>query len=68
MLEMRYFVLKPKGNSEHALASRVAMRAYAAAIKGTDLQMSQELYAWADKEAEEAEKAASIQSKAPGPA
>ena len=27
-LEMKYFVLKPSGNNEHARASRAAMQAY----------------------------------------
>ena len=53
MLEMKYFVLKPKskrGKDPYARASRCAMRAYARAIRGTDTQLATELEAWATHE------------------
>ena len=50
MLEMKYFVLKPKGNDPHAHASRVAMHAYANAIKLYDLRLSEQLILWAEIE------------------
>lgn len=49
-LKMKYFVLKPEGNSQHARASRLAMRAYAAAIKPYDESLSISLYKWSDTE------------------
>jgi len=39
-LEMRYFILKPKGIDEYARASREAMWAYANAIEGENLEMT----------------------------
>lgn len=49
-LEMRYFILKPKGNSIHAVASRNAMLEYADAIFDTDKEMARELQEWVRKE------------------
>lgn len=63
-LEMKYFVLKPGGNSMNARASRIAMRVYASEIRGTeaadknDLKFADELVAWADREADAAEELA----------
>lgn len=53
-LLMKYFVLKPRGMDWHANASRVAMRAYAEAIKGHEPQLAAELLAWADEESSKA--------------
>lgn len=53
-LEMRYFVLKPKGDNAHARASREAMRAYANHLtcdEGDVSDFPAELTAWADREA-----------------
>ena len=49
-LEMKYFVLKPKGCDFYAQASRQAMRAYAEIIEGVNRQLAIELRMWADKE------------------
>lgn len=47
-LRMKYFVLKPRGGSPHAHASREAILAYARAIESTDLGLSVET-TWADR-------------------
>jgi len=55
MLDMKYFVLKPRSNKKgdrYAAASRKAMIAYAKHIKKTDEQMSGQLLIWAEKESE----------------
>ncbi|MEM7165997.1 MAG: hypothetical protein AAF581_11055 [Planctomycetota bacterium] len=49
-LQMKYFVLKPKGTSPYAVASRKAMRAYAKHIKKWDRELAAELQDWADDE------------------
>jgi hypothetical protein len=46
-LELRYFVLKPKGRDEYARASRTAMRAYADSIESVNEQLAQDLREWA---------------------
>lgn len=53
-LEMKYFVLKPRGDNHHAAASRRAMRAYADVIQHVDAGMADDLRAWADREHEQA--------------
>lgn len=50
-LKMKYFVLKPQGDSSFAVASRAAMRAYADSISGIDGVLASELREWARKEA-----------------
>lgn len=50
MLLMKYFVLKPRGMDWHAHASRMAMVAYAQAIKGHEPELAQELLDWVAKE------------------
>lgn len=49
-LEMKYFVLKPRGDDRYAAASRKAMRAYAKHIEPANEQLAKELRDWADKE------------------
>ncbi len=49
-LEMKYFVLKPKGDDVYAKASRAAMRQYASLIREENEELCAELLAWADKE------------------
>lgn len=49
-LELRYFVLKPKGTGPHHEASRRAMKTYAAAIREHDEKLAQELWQWAEAE------------------
>jgi len=53
---MKYFVLKPKGNSKYAAASRKALRAYANHIFSTDEDLAAGLLNWADKESFVSEK------------
>ena len=50
-LQMKYFVLKPKGDDEYARASRLAMSAYADAIEQENAELAAELNAWTEKEA-----------------
>jgi hypothetical protein len=49
-LEMKYFVLKPAGDTEYHHASRVAMFKYAEIIKDTNPELSEDLFAWVRKE------------------
>lgn len=52
-LELKYFILKPKGKNNKdpfALASQSALHAYADAIEDTDAQLAIELRQWANKE------------------
>ncbi len=50
MLEMKYFVLKPKGKDAYAKASRQAMLAYAMHISLTDIELEKKLVDWALRE------------------
>ena len=54
-LEMKYFVLKPKGKSAYARASRMAMLSYADLIRRENRELSDDLYHWANVEAESAD-------------
>ena len=45
-LQMKYFVLKPKGDDEYAKASRKAIWAYAQAIASTNRQLAIDLREW----------------------
>lgn len=54
-LELRYFILKPKGISAHAIASRRAMAAYAESILGENPQLAKELSEWVQRENADAE-------------
>lgn len=47
-LEMKYFVLKPKGTDPYAKASREALVAYAESIKTHDPNLAEELWEWVD--------------------
>lgn len=49
-LGMKYFVLKPEGNTDHARASRTAMRVFAAEIHDTDSKLATQLKQWAYEE------------------
>ncbi len=51
-LMMKYFVLKPEGDTAYHRASRKAMRAYAEAIEKENPKMAEELVEWASKENE----------------
>lgn len=45
-LEMKYFVLKPKGTDPYAAASRDALVAYAETIKDADPELADSLWRW----------------------
>lgn len=45
-LEMKYFVLKPKGDDAYARASRYAMWAYAERIRSDDAELADSLENW----------------------
>lgn len=49
-LEMKYFVLKPKGSDKYAAASRRAMRVYATFIQNENPELAHQLRDWADRE------------------
>ena len=49
-LEMKYFILKPRGGSNYAKASRLAMRKYANVIEEENPDLAKELREWADRE------------------
>jgi hypothetical protein len=49
-LEMKYFVLKPKGDDPYAVASRMAMLAYADAIMDVNRDLALDLIRWVQKE------------------
>jgi hypothetical protein len=52
-LQMKYFVLKPKGDNPYSEASRKAMRAYASHIQDVNSELANELREWADNEWEQ---------------
>jgi hypothetical protein len=49
-LQLRYFVLKPKGTDRYAKASRAAMRRYAKLIQEENPELAQDLREWAERE------------------
>jgi len=49
-LEMKYFVLKPRGSDAYAVASRAALESYASAICDANPNLSRELREWATSE------------------
>ena len=49
-LEMKYFMLKPRGHNSHGRAARRAMKTYADSIKDVDCELSTDLYKWVEKE------------------
>ena len=49
-LEMKYFVLKPRGDDVYARASRIAMRSYSNTIAEENPKLSEELWIWANDE------------------
>ena len=54
-LEMKYFVLKPKGNDVYAHASRAAMLTYAEEIIFSDRDLALDLIKWVADEDRKAE-------------
>ena len=53
-LQMKYFVLKPKGDDPYARASRAAMHHYAKFIEQENPELAKELRDWAAIEGAEA--------------
>jgi hypothetical protein len=49
-LEMKYFVLKPRGTSRYAEASRIAMTVYADHIAAENEELAKQLRSWSRKE------------------
>lgn len=49
-LMMKYFVLKPAGDSPYSFASRSAMETYADAIGAENGKLADELRAWVKRE------------------
>lgn len=49
-LEIKYFVIKPKGTGPHAEASQAAMKQYARIIRSHDVELSDSLLEWAQRE------------------
>ena len=49
-LEVKYFVLKPRGKNIYAVASRNAMMAYASTLEEEDPEFGKDLRAWARAE------------------
>ena len=49
-LEMKYFVLKPKGTDPYARASRCALDAFATAIRGENDMLCDDIRKWVDNE------------------
>lgn len=49
-LKMKYFVLKPKGKDQYAVASRKALIAYADIISSENSLLAKELRDWVNKE------------------
>lgn len=49
-LQMKYFVLKPKGDGPYAEASRCAIYAYAQSIENENPELSRDLIEWWDRE------------------
>ena len=50
-LQMKYFVLKPGGNTVYSQASRSAMVHYAEIIQKENPELADDLIAWAGREA-----------------
>ena len=53
-LEMKYFVLKPRGHDVYAEASRAAMRTYANYMADVDNDFSNSLWEWVTIEEDKA--------------
>lgn len=54
MMDVKYFVLKPKGNDPYAKASRTAMLAHAEEINETNHNLFLDLVKWVRGEEENA--------------
>ena len=62
-LQLRYFILKPKGRSMYAQASREALKAYAEAIELENKELSEDLNAWVERETVDQDFGANKQEK-----
>jgi len=54
LIDLKYYVLKPKGSDPYAAASRAAMRQFAVSIEPVNPKLAEELFRWAAQEADEA--------------
>ena len=54
-LQMKYFVLKPKGDDAYARASRKALLAYYREIRKENRELSNDLYGWVVSEIPDSE-------------
>ena len=52
--KVKYFVLKPKGQDQFAIASRAAMRTFAQSMHGHDNELANYVKAWAESETPDA--------------
>lgn len=48
-LKMKYFVLRPDKDDDHAFASRMAIRTYAANIRKANPQLAKDLNGWLEE-------------------
>lgn len=63
-LQLKYFVLKPKGADAYARASRMALQTYADAIRPTNGNLADDLSIWVrDEETKSTEAMANIWNK-----
>ena len=53
---MKYFVLRPIKDDDHAFASRMAIRAYAANIRKTNPPLAKDLNEWVEQIEEDLKK------------
>jgi hypothetical protein len=49
-MELKYFVLKPRGKDVYAKSARLAMRVFAEGIKSVNSKLANELMEWCDEE------------------
>ena len=56
-LEMRYFVLKPRGTDAYAVAARDALLEYADSISGENPDLASDIREWVRRETAAARKA-----------
>lgn len=49
-ISLKYFVLKPGGNTAYAKASRTAMRVFSTEIEQDNFQLAQDVKQWAYEE------------------
>ncbi len=55
MIPLKYFVLKPHGRDDWAVASRIAIRTFADSVRHLDSELSASLLHWCSEEERRAE-------------